>query len=180
MGWVFIDCHLQSLGVKGGKKSKVDGLTQSKSHLDGDEDDSGRQSNTSGRVWSRQSGSRPGSTLGSRPGSSLRKLGSRGSERRERMRRNIGVEVNAIKYSTFTMLVVIIQKTSQSGKKYKGKGHGEDGDSDDGEAGGKRSRRRTGHRDGSEDDNKGRSDFKFSSGRMEEDEEKEEGSRANL
>ena len=73
----------QGLGLDG--STSADGLT-----LNGDQDDTGRYSNMSGR----QSGSRPGSTLGSRPGSSLRKLGSRGSSRRDRMRRNIGVEVN--------------------------------------------------------------------------------------
>lgn len=56
-----------------GLDGKGDGTAQN-----GDQDD--------GRLGSRQSGSRPASTLGSQPASSLR-------SRKDRLRRNLGVEV---------------------------------------------------------------------------------------
>ena len=76
----------QGLGLNGDKAADDRGLR-------GDEDgsQSGLHSDASGRLASRQSGSRPASTLDSRPGSSMKKVGVRGSARSRK--RNFGVEV---------------------------------------------------------------------------------------
>ena len=69
------------------------GLGGDKTGSRGDEDgsQSGLHSDASGRLGSRQSGSRPASTLDSRPGSSMKKFGVRGSARSRK--RNFGAEV---------------------------------------------------------------------------------------
>ncbi len=76
----------QCVGLDGDKTATDRGIG-------GDEDGSlsGLHSDASGRLGSRQSGSRPASTLDSRPASSMKKVGVRGSARNRK--RNFGVEV---------------------------------------------------------------------------------------
>ena len=70
-----------------------------RSGVDGREwmaDESGRQSNMSGRTTSRMSGSRPGSTMGTRPASSMKRGGHGIGGRRRNTELEVGVVFNVV------------------------------------------------------------------------------------
>ena len=69
--------------------------------MGGDKDgsQSGLYSDPSGRLGSKQSGSRPGSNLSSRPGSSMKKFDARGSARNRK--KTFGTEVLVLMLASF-------------------------------------------------------------------------------